>query len=155
MKALRLLPLAALLTLSAPVFAGPVDVTARPVPAHNDAGRTTWDAQSNLDVLGRYLKRLGTEFLRPDQVLKIEILDVDLAGTDIGGGRPRVITGGADWPKIRLRYTLETPGQPVRSGEELVQDMNYTRGLTGVRNDPLHYEKRMLRAWFRERFANV
>jgi hypothetical protein len=153
MKTFCLLPLAMLLAASSAV-AGPVEVTARPVRGHNDAGTTTWDAQSNLEVLSRYLKRLGQEQLPPGQSLRIELIDVDLAGTDIGM-RGRVITGGADWPRIRLRYTLEVPGQPPRTGEELVQDMNYTRGLVGVRNDPLHYEKRMLRAWFRERFGQA
>lgn len=154
MKPLHLIPLAALAAPCLTAFAGPVEVTARPAREQVDAGQTTWDRQSNLDVLARYLRRLGQEHLRPDQSLKIKLLDVQLAGTDIGM-RGRVITGGADWPRIRLRYTLETPGQPPRTGEELVQDMNYTRGLVGVRNDPLHYEKRMLRAWFRERFGQV
>lgn len=151
MKTLYLIPAAALCAAAA--SAGTVEVATQPTANYVDAGKTTWDAQSNVQTLTRYLQRLGKDLLPAGHVLKVELLDVDLAGTQFGD-RARVVTGGADWPRIRLRYTLQAPGQPVRTAEEVVQDMNYTRGLVGVRDEPLPYEKRMLRAWFRERFAS-
>ena len=89
---------------------------------------------------------------------KVEVLDVDLAGSTRpsrrGGFDLRVVRGKGDWPRISLRYTLEEDGKPVRSGEEAVEDMDYTHGLVGYRKSvPLYYEKRMLDKWFRARFA--
>lgn len=90
------------------------------------------------------------------QTLKIEVLDVDLAGETRYGARqnnPRLLKGRADWPRIELRYVLETSGQAVRRGEARLQDMAYLNRRGGLPYDPqLAYERRMLNEWFRDEF---
>ena len=57
------------------------------------------------------------------------MLDVDLAGEmrfdRSRAANVRVLLGMADWPRIKLRYTLESAGQPVRRVEQTVSDMAY------------------------------
>jgi hypothetical protein len=104
-----------------------------------------------------FLVQLGERTLPPRQNLKIEVLDIDLAGrTDIAGREmgARVVDGRADWPKFTLRYVLEQDGRVVARGEEVVADPNYLWGRkTSEASGLLPDEKRMLEKWFRERFA--
>ena len=145
-------------TVASTAAAGTVTVSFVNAPGFSDAGSTPWEEKSNLHALAQHLQGLGQRLLPADQVLKVEVLDVDLAGTmrpsRRAGADLRIVRGGADWPRINLRYTLEVNGKPWRSGEESVADMNYSNGLVGVRgSEPLHYEKHMLDAWFKARFA--
>ena len=64
----------------------------------------------------------------------------------------RIQRGGADWPRIRLRYTLERDGRKEPSREEVVSDMNYQWRPLPSSAEALGYEKRMLEQWFRSRF---
>ena len=137
--------------------AGSVTVSFVNAPGFSDAGATRWDEGADLRALARHLEALGQRHLPPEQVLKVEILDVDLAGTVRPSRQARrdlrIVKGGADWPRISLRYTLEVSGKPLLSGEESLADMNYSRGFVGERgSDPLHYEKNMLDVWFKARF---
>ena len=87
------------------------------------------------------------------QNLKIEVLDIDLAGQlwprRSGGEDIRIMRGGADWPRMHLRYTLEENGQVLRSGDEHLSNMMYQQ-RTGRHSDsdPLRYEKQMIDEWF-------
>ncbi len=143
---------------SSGAHAGSVTVSFVNAPGFSDAGSTRWDDGDDLRALARHLQALGLRYLPADQALKVEMLDVDLAGTvrpsHRAGRDLRVVTGGADWPRIKLRYTLEASGKPLLSGEESVADMNYSHGLAGERgSDPLHFEKNMLDGWFKARFV--
>lgn len=127
-------------------------------PGHyTDAGTSSWDEDANLKAIAAHLQGLGQRYLPPDQTLKIEVLDVDLAGTvrpARDGSLFRILKGRADWPRIKLRYALERAGAAGPSGEEWVSDLDYTHGLpTYRRAESLYYEKRMLDAWFKARFA--
>ena len=120
--------------------------------------RSERDTRDNiLAEIEAHLQHLGKTYLPAGETLRIEVLDIDLAGEERFGPRSitgnRVLTGRADWPRIRLRYTLEAPGRPADSREETLSDMNYLdRPMTsGVERFP--YEKRMLDEWFRRRFA--
>jgi hypothetical protein len=145
--------------LSGPAaFAGTVKVTLVDKARYADVGSTPWEIESNLGTISSYLTTLGQRYLPENDVLNIDILDVDLAGTTQPsaqrGADLRIVRGGADWPRIALRYTLEASGQPARQGQESLSDMNYTRRLQTIDpSDPLHYEKRMLDDWFKQRFA--
>jgi hypothetical protein len=105
------------------------------------------------------LQRLGGRYLRPSQMLTVEVLDISLAGR-FEPWRPlaydvrfmRDIT----WPRIKLRYQLTEAGQPPRAGEELVADQYYlTRVGTFPSGEVMPYEKAMLADWFRARFADT
>jgi hypothetical protein len=156
---LRMLGFAFLAASSATALAGVVEVTYVNPSKFEDAGNTTFDEKDNLEALARYLQKLGGELLPENQTLRIEVLDVDLAGTvrdaPRSGARVRSVRGRADWPRINLRYALEEDGKPVRSGAEWVVDLNYARGTIQRyrESETLYYEKRMLESWFRMRFV--
>ncbi len=73
------------------------------------ATRTRWRAIS---------KDSASAISTAGQVLKIDVLDLDLAGTvrpaRRGAGDIRIVRGGADAPHIRVRYAL-TAGGPKSS----------------------------------------
>jgi hypothetical protein len=123
-----------------------------------DAGFSPIERQANLQALERHFQSLAQRRLPSDQTLKVEVLDVDLAGVErpsFRAGRDlRILRGGADAPHITLRYTLEGNGRTLGSGEETLSDLNYLRGVVGGDdNEPLRYERRMLDKWFQTRLV--
>ena len=151
------LALALALGATGAAHAGTVNVSYAPNTQFTDAGATPWDRDANLHQLQAHLQALGQRYLPADRTLSIEVLDVDLAGETRPGARlrdVRVARGGADWPRITLRYTLQANGQALRSGEETVSDMNYLRHLSdNYTQGSLGPEKRMLDEWFKQRFV--
>jgi hypothetical protein len=120
----------------------------------SDIGFAPTDRQNNLQALERHLQALAQRRLPDDQVLKVDVLDVDLAGEERPSRRTgrelRVLRGGADWPRIKLRYSLEANGRTLRSGEETLSDMSYLHGFSDTYgSEPLRYERRMLDQWLR------
>lgn len=113
-------------------------------------------SERHLEALKRHLEHAAAPYVADGQTLKIEVLDVDLAGNvnpSVRGNDLRVLKGSADWPRIELRYALETPGQAARSGEARVQDMAYLMQRVSLpSSESLPYERRMLDAWFRAEF---
>lgn len=152
--------LAASLGLAAPAVAA-VNVTFVAPESYSDAstyGRHRGPASTSvLRDLEAHFAKLGARYLPVDQSLKIDVLDIDLAGEyepfrvylyDV-----RVLRG-VTWPRIKLRYVLEQNGEVLREAEELVADQAYLMGVPRLGNtDRLYYEKRMLEDWFRRRFA--
>jgi len=122
---------------------------------YSDIGRWGEDAQPVIAEIERHLQRLGSRYLSPNDTLRIEVLDIDLAGVQwpVGSTRQptRIIRSAADWPKITLRYTLESGGRTSESREET---LTYNEGLASAnKSETMHHEKRMLDEWFRARFA--
>ena len=100
----------------------------------------------------RYFASLNKQ-LPAGQHLKIEVLDIDLAGQlwprRSGGEDIRIMRGGADWPRMHLRYTLEENGQVLRSGDDELSNMMYQQRMgRHSDSDPLRYEKQMIDEWF-------
>lgn len=155
MRALVLIPV--LFAVAGAVHAGKVEVAFVNPASYTDIGAGAAEEDANLRQIDRYLRTLGERFLPPGQTLTVEVLEVDLAGAlrpQLGGTDLRVVTGEADFPRMRLRYNLTGDGQQ-RSGDERVVDLNYTRGLANRGDsEALFYEKRMLFAWFKTRFVN-
>lgn len=147
---------ACLLAAAGAAGAGSVQVEFVQPARYADIGDTPSETAHNLRELERYLQSLGGRYLPANARLKIEMLDVDLAGAmrpAAGPAQVRVITGSADYPRMRLRYTFTADGAE-RRGDERLADLDYTRGLAN-RGDShaLFYEKRMLHAWFKARFV--
>ncbi|QYF94683.1 DUF3016 domain-containing protein [Massilia sp. PAMC28688] len=147
---------AAALAVAAPAAAG-VNVTYQAPEQFADLGHYEWQRQEVLRELSDHFKKLAAQ-LPPGQTLNVEVLDIDLAGRQ----RPvrwsiydiRVINGGADWPHMKLRYSITQDGQVLKSGEEVVQNMMYTNRLNRYfTGDTLRYEKQMLDDWFKEKLA--
>ncbi len=138
------------------VAAGTVEVSWLQPERYSDAGRSVVDRERTMKSLGEYFTRLGRQL--PDgQTLKVEVLDVDLAGEiePHGWNEVRILRGRADWPRMTVRYTLQAGGQTLKAGEARLADMNYfvfPHGL-GVHGTDLAYEKRMIGQWFGDNFA--
>ena len=108
--------------------------------------------------ISQYLQSLGRLYLPADQTLKLQVLDVDLAGRERFLGRlnrpVRVVNGKSDWPQIKISYILEKNNRILQRGEEIISDMNYMLHInTFDVNDPLRYEKQMILRWFMTRFG--
>lgn len=149
--------LAGLVTLLASSAAlAEVTVTYVKPDEYTDMPFSPYDRERTLKDFSAYFATLNKK-LPEGQTLKIEVLDIDLAGRlyprraadDI-----RVMTGGADWPRMHLRYTLEENGQVLRSGDEQISSMNYQWNRTSYfDNDAMRYEKQMLDDWFHKTIA--
>jgi hypothetical protein len=149
------------IALSAPAAAA-VNVSFVEPERYSDAGfRRSHDPAERERVFGdirQHLERLGERYLKPSQTLKIEVLDIDLAGR-FEPWRPfaydvrfkRSIT----WPRMTLRYALEEGGRVAASAEESIADLDYlAHADLRTSSDPLRYEKAMLDDWFRARFRH-
>lgn len=110
-----------------------------------------------LRELGAHLKKLGDKGLPAGDTLRIEVLDINLAGRDQPwnpGNPDQRLMDEVNWPSIKLRYVLVRGGQVVSQAEELVSDKDYlNQSVMGGSADSLRYEKRMLSNWFRDRFS--
>jgi hypothetical protein len=122
---------------------------------YSDAGRTVSDRERTMKSLGSTFAKLGRQL--PDgQTLRLEVLDVDLAGEVEPHPRRdmRIVRGGADWPTITLRYTLQAGDETLKAGEARLADMNYLFAVPPVsrHEGDLPYEKRMIDHWFGQNF---
>ncbi len=159
---LRMMVLAPALLLCGTVFAAPtaaVTVTFTDPAKYTDMPLAQWEKDEVMQDLNRYLVGLGTKWLPAGQSLKIEVLDIDLAGRiRYGTTRDlRVLTGGADWPMIEVRYTLEADGKTLKSATERIADMDYMHShvqKASLARESLYYEKAMLEDWFKAKFAS-
>ncbi|MGB9110227.1 MAG: DUF3016 domain-containing protein [Telluria sp.] len=118
----------------------------------SDLPFVTWEREDTLKTLTEHFTWLGSS-LPPDQDLRIEVTDIDLAGRAIPNARAgrdmRILRGQADWPRIELRYAVEQNGQVLKSGEARITDMNYLNHSNRYfDSEPLRYEKAMLDDWF-------
>lgn len=162
---MKLMSLTLALTLAAatvalPARAGTVEVRYDSRHAHSDAGSTPAEREKHLSAVAAVLRELGQRRLPAAQSLEVELLDLDLTGTVRLSRHPvgevRVVTGRADGPRIRLRYTLREAGSTLASGEDALYDaalprLGDARDSTG--GDPLRHERTLLDHWFAQRFA--
>jgi hypothetical protein len=148
---IRQLALAGLFLVSAGGALADVTVTFSRPENYADLPFVPWERENVLKDLTAHFTELGKS-LPPGEDLRVEVLDVDLAGRiDHGrGGRDiRILRGGADWPHMHIRYALEAGGKVIRSGEAHVSDMTYlNRQNRYADGDTLRYEKQMIDEWF-------
>jgi hypothetical protein len=157
LRRLHRLAVAALLVGAAGALhaAGLVDVHFVEPARYADAGRTPAERERTLKVLGEHLKQLGARL--PDgQRLRVDVLDIDLAGTlePRRAVEVRVLRGRADVPAMTLRWTLSEGSRTLKSGEERITDLDYLE--RGGRLPPagdLAYDRALLDRWFAERVA--
>jgi hypothetical protein len=146
--------LLALLSASAAHAAGTVQVTFVEPERFTDVRDRAYTSKEHLATLERVLVETAAPHVPDGRTLKIEVLDVDLAGEVRYGMRAwdtRILTGRADWPRITLRWTLDGP--TPKSGQAVVQDMAYLQRIQPPLSDSsLVYERRMLDEWFRQEF---
>ena len=130
------------------------DVSFRDPMNFADAGFGVGERERNLDLLAAHVRRLA-ERLPAGQTLRVEMLDVDLAG-EIQWIRThplRVLGHGAAAPQIVLRYELIEDGRTLRSGEERLVDPGYLMRVSSTfEREALRFERRLLDDWFEARF---
>lgn len=118
-----------------------------------DVGRFASDRENLEYQLREHIRNLS-EKLPAGQELKIDFLDIDLAGDvfpRVAVQNVRVMKGRADWPRLHLRYSVEQGGQVLKSGERKLSDPNYLLHRSNrYSNEIFSYEKQMLEDWFRE-----
>ncbi|WP_137818046.1 DUF3016 domain-containing protein [Pseudomonas sp. 2FG] len=108
---------------------------------------------SVLNELQSFIEKLGQRYLQPGQSLRVQVLDIDLAGRyepwRINYGEVRFMRE-ITWPRIKLHYALQQDGQEIANREALVIDQSYLQhGNRYFSSDRLRYEKAMLDDWFR------
>jgi Protein of unknown function (DUF3016) len=122
-----------------------------------DIGFYNQESSTAMNVLEQHFKTLSEQYLAPNQNLKVEVLDVDLAGRVEYNSRhfydKRVLRGTVDWPRIKFHYVLEADGKVVTDSEADIADMTYLNGIsTHYANVTYPHEMRLLENWFKATF---
>jgi hypothetical protein len=120
---------------------------------------TPWEREDTLKQITDHFNELGRS-LPAGQDLRVDVLDVDLAGREIPSARAgrdiRIVRGMADWPRMTLRWSVEENGQVIKKGESQIQDMDYQNHIHDYfDSDPLRYEKQMMDDWFEKEIGPV
>jgi hypothetical protein len=154
---IRQLALAGLFALAAGAASAGVKVVYDHPENFADLPFASWEREDVLKDLTGHFTKLG-QALPPGQDLTIEVLDIDLAGRTHPGrsaGRDiRILRGGADWPHMHLRYSLESNGTVIKQGDDQLSDMMYLNHISHYTDgDTLRYEKQMIDDWFENNIA--
>lgn len=149
---------AAVLAAAGPTgAAATVEVRLVEPESYADIGWRLADRAQNLERLRLHFEGLSAS-LPAGQRLRIDVLDVDLAGEELPGpelNTVRVLRGRADWPRMRLRWALTDAGGATRQAEEWLTDPAYLDRMLPARtaSEALPYDLRMVDEWFRARFV--
>jgi hypothetical protein len=151
--------LAGLFALAAGSASAAVTVNYIQPDRFSDVPFVPWEREEALKDITEHFTWLGSA-LPAGQDLRIDVLDVDLAGRAIPSARAgrdiRVMRGGADWPRMHLRYSLESNGQVLKSGEAQLSSMDYMSRVSHYfDSDTLRYEKQMIDTWFAKEIGPV
>lgn len=106
-------------------------------------------------TLEKHFAKLAAQ-LPTDQVLKIDVTNVDLAGdTHIGGINQIRIIKDLYIPRMNFSYELVAAnGDIIKSETVVLKDMGFmTNSNLKYRNSSLGYEKKMLDDWFKVALA--
>ena len=117
-----------------------------------DVPRDQSDLESMKFNFQEHFNRLAAR-LPAGQHLKVEIVDIDLAGDvfpRVAVQNVRVMKGRADWPRMHLRYTIEQNGAVIKSGDRQLSDASYLTSPNRYSSEMYGYEKEMLDDWFRK-----
>lgn len=154
---LQRLALAGLVLLSAGGASAAVTVAFPHPQNYRDMPFSPTDREQVLRELAEHFESLNAR-LPAGQDLRVDVIDLDLAGrihpNFRGNNDIRILQGGADWPHMVVRYTLESNGQVLASGEDNLSDMMYLDRLNRYSSgDTLRFEKRMIDDWFTKKFG--
>lgn len=113
-----------------------------------------------LEELKGYLQDLAARSLPPSHTLHVTVYDLDMAGEYEPWRVPNLTNTrfirDVYRPRIDLRYVWrDEHGRVLAERREQVSDLNYLMLADPyyTYNDPLRYEKAMLRRWFEQRFG--
>jgi hypothetical protein len=118
-----------------------------------DVPRDKSDRQWMETTLLEHFNKLAAK-LPAGQDLKVEILDIDLAGEvfpRVPVQNVRVYKDRNDRVQIHLRFSIEQDGKVVRSGERQLTDAGYLMDRNHYTTNEIYsYEKQLLDDWFRK-----
>jgi hypothetical protein len=152
----------ALIAMAVPATAADMSVAFVQPEKYTDAGyshsfateRYRTEIQRGIE---QHLQRLAERGLPASDTLKIEVLDIDVAGRFEPWRRLASdvrIVSDISWPRIKLRYALTRGDELVAGAEEQIADLNYLVSVNRYpEGDRLRYEKAMLDDWFEKRIA--
>jgi hypothetical protein len=104
----------------------------------------------------RIIEGAALRAMAPGDDLRVDVLDIDLAGFAHPGlspvSSPRVVTDVTP-PAFRLRYDLRRGGRRIAGGDERVSDINFLFGARANRSGAFAYEEGLLRDWVRKRLT--
>ena len=156
---LRMLALALITAvMSTQVCWAGVDVTFNAPETYTDQDfRNATKRRGILNTFEKHFDRLGDRYLKPGQTLRIQVLNIDLAGDREpwrrGFGDARVLRETTP-PRFKLRYALVENGKVVAKGQETVTDAAYLwKASPQMSSGRFAHEKSMLRNWFHRRFV--
>lgn len=104
----------------------------------------------------KHFSKLATK-LPEDQVLKIEVTDLDLAGDTHAAGISRIrIVKDIYFPRMKFSYQLlGANGSELEASTVELKDMSFMMSATlRYSNESLQYEKQMLDDWFFDTFKD-
>lgn len=151
---IRSLAAAGLLLLAAGSAAAAVNVTFVHPERFADVALAPQDRDQILREVAGHFAYAGKK-LPPGYDLNVEVQDLDMAGRI----RPnfhsmqdiRILRGGADWPSMHLRYSLEAGGRVVGSGDMYLRNMDYLQRINRYSSgDQIRYERQMIDDWYRD-----
>jgi hypothetical protein len=109
-----------------------------------------------LAEIRRIIEGAALRAMAPGDDLRVDVLDIDLAGFAHPGlspvSAPRVVSDVTP-PAFRLRYDLRRGGRRIAGGDERVSDMNFLFGARANRSGAFAYEEALLRDWARKRLT--
>lgn len=135
--------------------AGDVQVSYADARPYADAGEGVVEVERTQRLLAAHLEALAPR-LPTGQTLRVQVLDIDLAGEiqHFWPERLRVMGVSADSPRLHLRYELRRGGDLLAAGEDRLSDPGYLwRTLRWHEQGPLPHERRMIDDWFDARVA--
>lgn len=110
----------------------------------------------DLEELRNFVQKTAESRLAAGTTLTITFLDLDFAG-EIRPDKDniRVMTDVTP-PRAHVKFALlGTGGKILEEGERRLSDMNYQQSLSHIgRNDPLSYEKELLKGWITREFKS-
>ena len=109
-----------------------------------------------LPQIEEYLQREAGRLLTAGQKLTVTFTDIDLAGDYEPWHGPQFdsvrMVKGVYVPRLTFKFTLaDSSGKVIKEGERKLVDLAFQMRVTmGFKDDPLRYEKEMLRDWARD-----
>ncbi len=112
------------------------------------------DKNPHLAAIRRYTEKRAKRYLTKGQSLEIRFLDIDLAGDLRPQFHPELvdvrIVKSIYPPRMTFEYELKDDAGVVIKNERVeLKDIGFDMNRTGLGNDALRFEKRMLDQWLR------
>jgi len=113
-------------------------------------------SQWSLNELQTFVQRTPASRIGPENKLAVTFLDIDLAGM-IRPDKDNVrFMTATTVPRAHLKFQLiGADGKVIKEGERRLSDPDYQLNGTPItRDDPLGYDKEMLKRWMRDEFKS-